>query len=42
MNINLALYVTVIGFVVCPIGIAIAIISGLKLSKAVKHHETPY
>jgi biopolymer transport protein ExbB/TolQ len=42
MNINLALYVTVIGFVVCPIGIAIAIISGLKLSKAVKHHGTPY
>ncbi len=36
MNISLALYITVIGVIACPIGIAIAIISGIKLSKVLK------
>jgi len=36
MNITLSLYVTVIGFIACPIGITIAVISGIKLSKASK------
>ena len=36
MNISLSLYVTVIGFIACPIGITLAIISGIKLSKVQK------
>ena len=38
-DISLALYTTAAGFIVCPFGIAIIIVSAIKLSKAKKTAE---